>query len=116
MFAGLGMALVLASGAARPQASSGAMPPKVVPPESLSVPAHGTGVSDSVITARAKMALLRADHVDSGDVHVATSGSVVTLTGHVASAAQKQKADDVVEGLDGVSAVHNELAVRGSSK
>ncbi|WP_162878079.1 BON domain-containing protein [Trinickia diaoshuihuensis] len=116
MVAGLGFALSLASGGAWSQASSGAMAPQVVPPESLSVPSQGSGVGDSVITARAKMALLRADNLDTGDVHVATHGSIVTLSGHVANAAQKQKAGDVVGGLDGVTAVRNELEVKATSK
>ena len=116
MFAGLCFALSSASGGAWSQASSGAMPPQVVPPESLSVPSQGSGVGDSVITARAKVALLRADDLDTGDVHVSTHGSVVTLSGHVANAAQKRKAGDVVGGLDGVTAVRNELEVKGTAK
>jgi hyperosmotically inducible protein len=92
------------------------MPPKAVPPHSLSVPSQSSAVSDSVITARAKMALLGAHGTDAGSVHVTTNGGVVLLTGHVASATQKQKVDEVVRGLDGVTDVHNELAIQGSSK
>lgn len=113
---GLGTPLMLAAGGAWSQASSGTMPAQAVPPHSLSVPSQGSGVSDSVITARAKMALLGAKDTDAADVHVTTSGGVVMLTGHVASATQKQKAEDVVRGLDGVTEVHNALAVQGPSK
>ncbi|MGN6666094.1 MAG: BON domain-containing protein [Trinickia sp.] len=54
--------------------------------------------------------------MNSGDVHVMTKGGVVKLTGHVASAQQKQKAGDIVQGLDGVTAVQNELTVAPSAK
>lgn len=101
--------LMLAAGGAWSQQSDS--PPLRKPPESLSVPSHGSGVSDTVLTARAKIALLGAAHVDSNDVHVATQGGVVRLTGHVASAEQKQKAGAVVQGLDGIRAVQNELTV-----
>jgi osmotically-inducible protein OsmY len=40
----------------------------------------------------------------------------VKLTGHVASAAQKQKAGEVVQGLDGVTTVENDLAIGGAEK
>ena len=65
---------------------------------------------------RVKLALLRADNVDAGDVHVTTTGGAVKLTGHVASAAQKQKAGEVVQGLDGVTTVENDLAIGGAEK
>lgn len=110
--AGLGLGLILAAGGAWSQASSGARPP----PHSLSAPSKGSGVSDSVITARAKAALLGASHVKGNDVHVTTQGGVVTLTGHVSSTAEKQKAGDIVQGLNGVTAVQNNLAVSGAEK
>lgn len=113
--AGLGFGLMLAVGAAWSQASSDETQPKV-PPHSLSTPPRGSGVSDSVITARAKVALLGAGHLNSGDVHVMTKGGVVRLTGHVASVEQKQKAQDVVQGLDGVTAVQNDLTVDSSAQ
>jgi hyperosmotically inducible protein len=114
---GLGTALMLlAAEGAWAQASSGTMPPKVVPPHSLSVPSQSSGLSDSVITAHAKIALLGAKGTDAGDIHVTTNGGVVMLTGHVASATEKQKAEQVVRGLDGVTEVQNALSVQGSSK
>jgi hypothetical protein len=117
MRTGLALSLMLAAGSAWSQASSGAAPRRTSPPpESLSVPSQTGGVGDSVITARVKMALMRADNLDSGDVHVTTNGGAVKLTGHVSSAAQKQKASDVVQGLDGVTSVENDLAVGGAQK
>ena len=112
---GLCLSLMVVATGAWGQASSEATQPKV-PPESLSVPSQGSGLSDSVITARAKAALIGADHVHAGDVHVTTTGAVVTLTGHVASAMEKQAAEDTVQRLDGVTAVRNELAVGGAAK
>lgn len=113
---GLGCSLILAASGAWSQASSSTARPKSVPPESLSTPSKGLGVSDSVLTARAKIALMRADHIDSNDVHVSTSGGVVKLEGHVSTAEQKQKAGDTVQSLDGVTAVQNDLVVGGGEK
>lgn len=113
--AGLAICLMLMAGEAWSQASSGGTQPKVAP-ESLSTPSQGSGVSDSVITARAKAALLGAKHVNSGDVHVMTKGGVVKLTGHVASEEQKRKAGETVQSLDGVTAVQNDLTVDSSAK
>ncbi len=112
---GLCLSFVLAAGGAWGQASSGTVPRKVAP-ETLSVPAQGSGLSDSVITARAKAALMGTDHVHSGDVHVTTTGAIVKLTGHVASAAEKQAAEEAVQKLDGVTAVRNELVIDGAAK
>ena len=47
---GLCLSLVVAAAGAWGQASSEAAPPKV-PPESLSIPSQGSGLSDTVITA-----------------------------------------------------------------
>jgi osmotically-inducible protein OsmY len=111
---GLGFSLTLMANSAWCQASN-AMRPKAVPPESLSTPSRGIGVNDGIISARAKTALLRADHVDSNNVHVTTAGGVVKLEGHVAAAAQKQAAGDAVQSLDGVTAVQNDLTVEGAA-
>lgn len=111
---GLGFSLALMASEAWCQASS-TMPRKAVPPESLSTPSRGIGVNDGIITARAKMALLRAVHVDSNNVHVTTAGGVVKLEGHVANAEQKQAAGDAVQSLDGVTAVQNDLTVEGAA-
>jgi hypothetical protein len=112
---GLCLSLLLAAGGAWGQASSEAVPPKRAP-ESLTVPSQSSGVSDSIITARAKAALMGADHVPSGDVHVTTNGGVVTLRGHVASVVEKQAAQSTVQKLDDVTAVRNDLVVDGTAK
>ena len=112
---GLCLSFVLAAGGAWGQAGSEAVPPKVAP-ESLTVPSQSSGLSDSAITARAKAALMSAGHVHASHVHVTTTGGVVTLTGHVAHAAEKQAAGDTVQKLDGVTAVHNALVVDGADK
>ncbi|WP_213306300.1 hypothetical protein [Paraburkholderia sacchari] len=74
--AGIYLAFTFAAGAAwaLPQPASGIMRREAVPQESLSAPSQRSGVSDTIITARAKAALLRADRVDSGNVHVTTTG------------------------------------------
>lgn len=112
---GLCLSFMLAASGAWGQPSSGAAPPKVAP-ESLTVPSQSSGLSDSIITARAKAALMGTDHVHASNVHVTTTGGVVTLTGQVAEAAERQAAEDAVQRLDGVTAVHNQLMVRSTAK
>jgi len=107
---------ILASGATLAQPSSGAMPPGTAPPESLSVPTQSSGTGDTILTARAKAALVGASGVDSGDVHVTTTHGLVRLTGRVATRAQKDKAGQTVQSLDGVNAVQNDLVVGGAAK
>jgi osmotically-inducible protein OsmY len=98
------------------QPGSGAMPPGTAPPESLSVPTQNSGTADTILTARAKAALVGASGVDSGDVHVTTTRGVVRLTGRVPTRAQRDKAGQAVQSLDGVNAVQNDLIVGGPAK
>jgi osmotically-inducible protein OsmY len=55
--------------------------------------------------------------VDATDIEVSIDGHEVTLTGTVADRAQKRRAEEVVDGIDGVRDVHNRLrlAVRGTA-
>ncbi len=51
------------------------------------------------------------DTVKASDVHVSTSGKVVTLTGRVATAAQHDRAVQLVRETEGVKAVTDRLQV-----
>ena len=50
--------------------------------------------------------------IDAANIEVAVDGGVVTLTGYVASYAQKIAAEQAVRRVEGVRAIAQEIAVR----
>jgi hyperosmotically inducible periplasmic protein len=73
----------------------------------------GGAMSDGSITTavKSKMAAdVRMSTMTSVDVD--TNGSVVTLSGHVPSEADKKQAEIVAKSVDGVARVENNLEVR----
>jgi hyperosmotically inducible protein len=70
-----------------------------------------TGMSDSWITSKTKIALFSDDRVKGRQVHVETKDGVVYLRGKVDSSEAKAAATDVAQGIDGVKNVKNELQV-----
>lgn len=70
-----------------------------------------TGMSDSWLTSKAKIALFSDDRVKGRQVHVETKGGVVYLRGKVDTADAKAAATDVAKGIEGVKDVKNELQV-----
>lgn len=78
---------------------------------SLSTPAWALARPDLWITTNAKISLLTAADVPSTAIHVDTTDGLVTLHGTVGSEAQKQKAAEVVRGIEGVRDVRNLLQV-----
>lgn len=72
----------------------------------------GGYVSDSVLTARVKAALLRERGVKSTDVRVETAQGRVFLSGFVDSEEQKQRALRVASRVEGVREVRDGLNVR----
>jgi len=76
-----------------------------------------TTVNESWITAKTKLALLADGRVPSTAVSVETKDHMVFLRGKVENDDQKQAAQDIARGIDGVQAVRNELqVVPGSTK
>jgi osmotically-inducible protein OsmY len=71
----------------------------------------GQHVDDSTITTKVKTDLLAAKNVKSTHIHVKTRKGVVWLTGSVPSAGDKAAAEEVVQGVKGVSSVKNHLKV-----
>ncbi len=67
--------------------------------------------SDAWITTKAKVSLLTAEGVDATSVNVDTVGRQITLHGTVSAAAEKQKAEEAVRGVNGVTGVRNLLQV-----
>lgn len=71
----------------------------------------GERVSDATVTTKAKAKLMSVDDLKASGIHVKTRRGVVTLTGTVPSSADKQRAQESVEGLSGVRSVRNRLRV-----
>jgi osmotically-inducible protein OsmY len=75
----------------------------------------GQHVDDTTITTKVKAELLAAKNVKSEHIHVKTRKGVVSLTGTVPSAEDRDNAKQVVEGVSGVSSVKNHLKVSAAS-
>jgi hypothetical protein len=71
----------------------------------------GTGASDGWLWVKTRTMLAAADDLRDTTINVDVDNSVVTLSGSVASATQKSKAEQVARGIDGVKNVKNELRV-----
>ena len=69
-------------------------------------------MSESALTAKIKSKMALDDHVNARDVNVDTSGSVVTLTGVVGSAAARDRAVSLARDTEGVTRVVDRLQVR----
>ena len=68
-------------------------------------------IDDSVITTKAKAALLAEKDLDSANIHVDTSLGKVILSGKVPSQTQADRAVQVVKGITGVVGVDSTLVV-----
>jgi osmotically-inducible protein OsmY len=75
-----------------------------------------TGVTDSWITSKTKIALFADDRVKGRQVHVETKGGKVVLRGKVDSPEAKAAAADVAKSIEGVKDVKNELQVVAPSQ
>ncbi len=74
----------------------------------------GAGLNDGWLWTKARFELAAASDLRDSTINVDVSDGVVTLTGTVANAAQKAKAEQIVKSLDGVKAVKNMLKVSPS--
>jgi len=72
----------------------------------------GKYISDSVLTAKVKAALLKEPALKSLDVSVETMRGEVLLSGFVTDLGQKEKAMKVASGVNGVASVKDALVVR----
>ena len=72
----------------------------------------GSGVNDSWLWTKTRAAMLAATDLRESTINVDVSNEIVTLTGTVANAAQKTKAEEVAKGIEGVKSVKNDLKVQ----
>jgi hyperosmotically inducible protein len=101
------VAIVAAPTFAAPQTTTGQVEQKT---KSAAQDAK-TGVSDSWLTAKTKVALYADERVKGGQISVETVHGTVTLRGKVDSDEAKAAAVSVARGVDGVTSVRNDLQV-----
>lgn len=73
--------------------------------------AAGHEISDSWVTAKAKIELFADDRVKGRQIKVETVQGVVTLRGKVDSSEAKAAAASIAQGVDGAKSVRNDLQV-----
>jgi len=71
----------------------------------------GTGVNDGWLWVKTRFDLAAADDLRDSTINVDVNNAVVTLSGTVASAAQRARAETVAKSVDGVKGVRNMLKV-----
>lgn len=77
----------------------------------------GNVIDDSTITAKVKSALMTDSRTKAHEVEVKTYKGVVSLGGFVATDAEKQAAESLAEGVEGVAKVENGIMLgRGDSE
>lgn len=74
----------------------------------------GTGLNDGWLWVKARFDLAAADDLRDSTINVDVDNAVVTLSGTVASAAQRTRAEQVAKSVEGVKSVRNELKVSAS--
>jgi len=71
----------------------------------------GTGANDSWLWFKTRAALLTTADLRESTINVDVVNDVITLKGTVANEAQKKKAGEVANGIEGKKSVNNELKV-----
>jgi len=75
----------------------------------------GTGLNDGWLWVKTRFDLAAADDLRDSTINVDVDNAVVTLTGTVASAAQKTRAEQIAKSVEGVKSVRsNQLKVAPS--
>ncbi len=72
----------------------------------------GEFVDDSTITAKVKSAFVQDSQVKANDISVTTHKGTVQLSGFVASAQQKDRAEELAKAIPGVQSVQNDIVVK----
>lgn len=71
----------------------------------------GTGASDAWLWVKTRFDLAAVDDLRDSTINVDVDNAVVTLTGTVASAAQRTRAEQSAKSVEGVKSVRNQLKV-----
>lgn len=75
----------------------------------------GTGLDDGWLWTKTRFDLAAVDDLRDSTIDVDVENAVVTLSGSVASAAQKAKAESTAKGVEGVKGVKNLLKVTAAA-
>jgi osmotically-inducible protein OsmY len=75
----------------------------------------GTGLNDGWLWVKTRFDLAAADDLRDSTINVDVSNAVVTLSGTVASAAQKARAEAVAKAVTDVKSVRNNLTVAANN-
>lgn len=75
----------------------------------------GTGANDTWLWIKTRFDLATADDLRDSTINVDVDNDVVTLSGTVASAAQRARAEAVAKAVEGVKSVRNQLRVQGGN-
>ena len=75
----------------------------------------GTGLNDGWLWVKARFDLAAANDLRDSTINVDVDKGVVTLSGTVASAAQKTRAEAVAKSVEGVTGVKNMLKVQSGN-
>ena len=75
----------------------------------------GTGANDTWLWIKTRFDLAAADDLRDSTINVDVDNDVVTLSGTVASAAQKTRAEAVAKAVEGVKSVRNQLTVKSGN-
>jgi len=75
-----------------------------------------TPITDTWLTAKAKIALFADARVKGSEINVETSQGSVIIRGKVDSDEAKQAAEGITKGIDGVKTVKNELQIVAPAK
>lgn len=71
----------------------------------------GSGINDGWLWVKTRFELAAADDLRDSTINVDVDNDAVTLSGTVASAAQKAKAEQIAKSIEGVKSVRNQLKV-----
>jgi len=71
----------------------------------------GTGTNDGWLWTKTRAVLATTDDLRDSTINVDVDNAVATLSGTVATAAQKNKAGQVAKSVEGVKSVKNNLTV-----
>ncbi|HUE81055.1 MAG TPA: BON domain-containing protein [Pyrinomonadaceae bacterium] len=75
----------------------------------------GSGVNDGWLWVKTRFELAAADDLRDSTVEVDVEDATVTLTGTVATAQQRSRAEEIAKSIEGVKAVRNNLKVAADS-
>jgi hyperosmotically inducible protein len=75
----------------------------------------GSGANDGWLWTKTRALLASADDLRDSTINVDVDNAVVTLSGTVASAAQKSSAEKIAKSVEGVSSVKNSLTVQAGT-